>query len=50
MMIRLMSMAQMNIEDNDVIDVDNDDDNDDNDDDDDDDDDEILDVKSAHFL
>jgi len=45
MMIRLMSMAQMNIEDNDVIDVDNDDD-----DDDDDDDDEILDVKSAHFL
>ena len=45
-MIRLMSMAQMNIEDNDVIDVDNDDNNDDDDDDDD----EILDVKSAHFL
>ena len=43
MMIRLMSMAQMNIEDNDVIDVDDDDDDDDDDD-------EILDVKSAHFL
>ena len=42
-MMRLMSMAQMNIEDNDVIDVDHDDDDDDDDDD------EILDVKVLTF-